>query len=282
MFKNLFSKKSVPVGVAEVATKVSDVFKPEINYTEAIEKIHNEFNNAGDIALAAAKEIIANTKIENEEKANSLKQFGFHATKEVVLSDKAKEVKAKKQKLANALEYYSFKYPMYKFIPRHIADNICKKYSLVIGDVGQYTGFVPEKNVKQITKFFETENEINTFYYISYGGWGMRPIQISKKEYDAHIESQGRIIIEYPPYLDGYAIGQQCYHHSQNSPLKIAAPLKDMKTEGYKLSGNIFVKEIPDPVVLAPLNYEGEEIYCIVTAWGDEASDEMVVNEISN
>lgn len=37
-------------------------------------------------------------------------------------------------------------------------------------------------------------------------------------------------------------------------------------------------KEIPDPVVLYPVR----EGYLIVTAWGDEASDPDVVNEVNN
>ena len=72
------------------------------------------------------------------------------------------------------------------------------------------------------------------------------------------------------------------YFNKSRTSLKIAAPLKDMKKEGYKLKGRIFTKEIPDPVVLAPIKYENVGLYCIVTAWGDEASDPIVVNETSN
>lgn len=44
--------------------------------------------------------------------------------------------------------------------------------------------------------------------------------------------------------------------------------------EGYKLTK----KHIPDPVVLQPI----KNGYLIITAWGDEASDELVVNQINN
>ena len=44
--------------------------------------------------------------------------------------------------------------------------------------------------------------------------------------------------------------------------------------EGYKLEK----KHIPDPVVLQPVKGG----YLILTAWGDEASDPLVVNEINN
>lgn len=63
--------------------------------------------------------------------------------------------------------------------------------------------------------------------------------------------------------------------------LTICAPVKDMDmtgmeiTQGYKMTKKV---EIPDPVVLQEV-YGG---YLIVTAWGDEASDPIVVNPINN
>lgn len=45
-------------------------------------------------------------------------------------------------------------------------------------------------------------------------------------------------------------------------------------TEGYKLEK----KFIPDPVVLQPVKGG----YLILTAWGDEASDPLVVNQNFN
>ena len=68
---------------------------------------------------------------------------------------------------------------------------------------------------------------------------------------------------------------------SNKDTFSICAPVKDMDmtgmeiTEGYKMRKKI---EIPDPVVL-------KEViggYLIVTAWGDEASDPIVVNTINN
>ena len=38
----------------------------------------------------------------------------------------------------------------------------------------------------------------------------------------------------------------------------------------------------PDPVIFQSVLYKGNEYYLIITAWGDEASDELVVNERSN
>jgi len=51
-----------------------------------------------------------------------------------------------------------------------------------------------------------------------------------------------------------------------------------MKVKDFKISKI----EIPDPVVLKPVYYGGQKHYLIVTAWGLEASDELVVNEKMN
>ena len=66
-------------------------------------------------------------------------------------------------------------------------------------------------------------------------------------------------------------------------PLEIAAPLKDfnmdeMEVKDFKLSKI----EIPDPVVLKPVLFNGKKHYLIVTAWGIEASYSLVVNERFN
>ena len=67
------------------------------------------------------------------------------------------------------------------------------------------------------------------------------------------------------------------------APLEICAPVKDFNTKGMELKDFKLSKiEIPDPVVLQPVNFKGEKYYLIVTAWGDEASDELVVNETLN
>ena len=64
-----------------------------------------------------------------------------------------------------------------------------------------------------------------------------------------------------------------------SSTLSICAPMKHMNVpSNYKLIGYKYVKEIEDPVVLCRVRGG----YLIVTAWGDEASDEIVVNPVNN
>lgn len=68
----------------------------------------------------------------------------------------------------------------------------------------------------------------------------------------------------------------------RQSPMKICAPRKEMILKSnQRIKGNKII-DIPDPVVLYPVYYEGIEYYLIVTAWGQEALDEDVVNHKFN
>ena len=66
-------------------------------------------------------------------------------------------------------------------------------------------------------------------------------------------------------------------------PLEIAAPAKDFNLSEAEIKNFKITKvHIPDPVVLQPVFFKGEKYYLIVTAWGQEASDELVVNHKMN
>lgn len=68
-------------------------------------------------------------------------------------------------------------------------------------------------------------------------------------------------------------------HHFNKKPFKICASVKDFDTknmnitDGYKLQQNI-----PDPVVLQPVKGG----YLVVSKWGLEGKDELLVNETNN
>lgn len=53
--------------------------------------------------------------------------------------------------------------------------------------------------------------------------------------------------------------------------------MRGMSIKNFKLE-----KEIPDPIVLMPVFCYGRKNYLVVTAWGEEASDDLVVNQKMN
>lgn len=277
LFKSLFTEKPVQKTsaieqVETVTLETSKLDAVKTKYPQVVLDIHNEFFNAGERLLNEAKAIVANIHINNPEKIEKLNSFGFENTKES--KDAAiKQLKKQEQEmLSQAIMYFSVRYPKNKVITDEVIKQICDKYSLVFGENSQYKGFVPEKNLNEIEDFFKRhEDERYVYGYYDFSRWGSGSslfIKTSKAEFERQKKSgliSMNIIRRY------------------NASLKICAPLKDMETDGYELKGHILVKEIPDPIVLLPKKHEnGQQLYIILTAWGDEASDPMVVNEKNN
>jgi hypothetical protein len=216
---------------------------------------------------------------------NRLEALGFKQAGQVTelkpLLQKA-ELSKEQVELVN---YYKRNYPLNKFITEQQVKEICYKYNLVCGDVERFKGFVPEKNLREIERFNLKESEsdlvklVNTCVtHISLG-------YFNRKEF-----SDRFVYLSSPSYPNkklieiAVGLGVDESHvfvqmDSENAKLKICAPVKDMDISGLTLKNGYKLENfIPDPVVLQPVNGG----YLILTAWGDEASDPLVVNEINN
>jgi hypothetical protein len=211
-------------------------------------------------------------------KADRLIALGFQKSKE------AKEGIVEKSRISNlinennnkrelieTINYFSFKYPMYKFITEGSVKKICEKYGLVYGAVIRYTGSVPDKNLNHIENFKIDDNDkCCRIERIDYSLMSTRTYNkfISKIEFDKR---------EYKTPLHNSV---ESYYECE---LEIAAPIKDFDMTGMEVKDNKIQKmQIPDPIVLCPVFFKNKKHYLIVTAWGDEASDELVVNQKMN
>jgi hypothetical protein len=250
---------------------------PQKSINELIEEIHESFYTEVDKLLAEAK-VMRPTESSQEDlirKAERLRKLGFTATKEtsaVIPEEKrielAKQENNRKAELIEAIKYFSQKYPQYKFITEESVSKICEKYGLVYGLVSNYIGTVPDKNLEQMEQF-KIHDEDKCYIKKSSSAYSDN-IEICKMpdEFERKMRISSYFSVSY----------SQC-------PLEIAAPIKDFNTQGKELKGNKLVAkkiEIPDPVVLQPVYYKGTKHYLIVTAWGLEASDELVINERNN
>jgi len=248
---------------------------------EIIEEIHETFYTEVDKLLAEAK--VANSletdKQEAIDKCNRLKALGFTNSKEVIEAQKeidrlnALEAENRaKESLIKAIDYFSFKYPQYKFITEHSVKGICAKYGLIYGKINRYIGTVPDKNLKHMEDF-KINHEDNCFEeyfntpYIDFGSRRTGQRFMNGAEY-SELDTRQK--------MSQYT----CYEHHK---LEIAAPKSDFDLEGYGVKDHKISKiEIPDPVVLHPVCYNNQKYYLIVTAWGLEASDPLIVNERNN
>lgn len=182
----------------------------------------------------------------------------------------------KKKELINAIEYFSFKYPNYKFITEESVLKICNNYGLVYGPVNLYTGTVPDKNLKHIEEFqvaIEDQCYIKTIESAYGFDSRIRKNYLSKNS----VESQQKQNSDLRKYA------YQDIIHFNKALLEIAAPKKDFNMEGYEVKNFKISKiEIPDPIVLYPVVFNNQKHYLIVTAWGLEANDELIVNQKLN
>ena len=249
------------------------------NYPAVVEEIHNEFFTAGDRLLQEANEILAAASAASIEKGKRLAALGFNNVPEAVNAQKVEKQIEMSKEVAELVRYYQIKYPNNKFITEEQVKAICEKYGLVCGEISMYKGFVPESKLKVIEsfKFDITDSEVVYSYGLRF---------FTKKELFEDSDAFGKSWRYndnkkvYDKLFSIKGVGTEGHIKSKynNEGFKICAPLKDMEIPKGKEVRGYKIQDIPDPVVLQPVNGG----YLIVAAWGDEASDEIVVNQTQN
>ena len=290
IFKKLLPKKEAILSKEAI---INDIPKSVSNvlYPKEVLEIHNEFEIAADKLLEQANNIIEEAKSKDVTKVARLEALGFKQANQVTELKPLLKLAELSKEQVELVNYYKREYPFNKFITEEQVKEICDKYNLVCGDVIRFKGFVPEKNLKEIEKF-KLKNKDLCIYGFCWGR-GIRSNEAIKKyitfdQYNYLVKNDlfkgdGKgdltkddnwcesIVFGFPgKYFDRITLQK----------LQICAPVQDMDIsglelkEGYKLEK----KFIPDPVVLQPVKGG----YLILTAWGDEASDPIVINEINN
>jgi len=258
-----------------------------MQYSEDIAKIHDEFRTAGERLYQEALAIINGTSIPNEDKAKRLMAIGFSQTKDAVAAREAMNKKSESERIAKVVKYYRDKYPLYKFILDRDVEAICEKYGLIHGKVSRYIGFVPEANLREI-EAFSIDVRDRRIVRVPLG-WGLGDkISLSLEHTQAYWrekEKEREKLASSNDLITRHSLSMMAAQMNQTitrieEELSIAAPMKDFTlAPGEKIKGRrIVTKAVPDPVVLCAV----AEGYLIVTAWGDEASDPLVQNELNN
>jgi len=267
-------------------------------YPKEVLEIHHEFETAADKLLDEANIIIKEAASKDVVKVSRLESLGFKQAAQVTEIKPLLEKAALSKEQVDLINYYKHNYPFNKFITEDQVQTICHKYNLVCGPVNRFKGFVPEKNLQQIENFKLKQDDVlpEIVVFIDKTGkiekldWS-KVIDLANVNYliDTYLKSNDFSFIDdystYPKYTriinrnlynrNGFKIQEEL-----QIGLQICAPIKDMDitglelTEGYKLTKI----HVPDPVVLQPVSGG----YLILTAWGDEASDPLVINEINN
>lgn len=252
---------------------------------EIVLEIHDTFNTEVErLMLEARQAVEVNVDHALIQNANKLRQLGFTSAKETKIGEEeakalyqVEEENKKKAETIKAINYFSQKYPLYKFITEESILKICNKYGLIYGDVSKYIGNVPENKVDAMLNFKIDENDYAYIIdeYVQYSmGSISKIISFEKGNYLYH--KQHDPDKEYTSR----------YYNFNKKPFIIAAPLKDFNTDKMEVKNFKLVEKkvipVPDPVVMQPVLFNDKEYYLIVTAWGEEASDVDVVNQIMN
>lgn len=263
---------------------------------QIVAEIHNEFDTAEDRLLKQAEMLLTELNIPTEssieKKAETLKSLGFVNSETVKQAEKLSTTRKKEEErlvatkeLAETIQYYKQNYPFQKFLTESELERICKKYNLVFAPVANYIKDVPEKNINEINKcpsLKPKDNPTNIYIHtISKLKNRISNVKIKTTENDGHLGANS--------LLKKYKINESSEYNSINvetvtikrDGLFIAAPKLHFKLNGLlnkKYGFFNFTVEHKDPIVFR---------YCrsgvqVLSKWGLEASDELLINEKLN
>ena len=268
--------------IQSIGNKVKKAIEPPVDPQVLIAEIHESFDTASEKLLQDAKKILSGDW--DIDKGERLKNVGFVNSKKAVEAKAILKKREESEKLAKQIEYYQIHYPNNKFITEEMVKTICQKYGLLCGETEYYIGDVPEKNLQEIEGFKLREDDCNK---INHGWWEIIRREDFRSYAAPSLPNEANAVYGYVVAQRGWRgfneyieqVFDNSPYHFTKKPLKICASVKDFDTKnmrienGYKLEQNL-----PDPIVLQPVKGG----YLIVSKWGLEASDEIVVNQINN
>ncbi len=239
-----------------------------VDVNAVIAEIHQQFDSATDRLLKEANDII---KRELDLKGKRLQNLGFVSSKSAIQFNEVEKDKIKKKELSDIINYYSVHYPNNKFITEAEVSKICDKYNLLYADVKYYKGDIPDKNLIEIENFNLRDEEMQK--RTNHDDWYdtmrmMRGLNLNAIETVRSFEFRQKKEV-YPSERKEYLVKPNFI---------ICAPKNDFDTKNLVINGRKLEIHIPDPIVLQPVKLG----YLIVSKWGLEGQDELVVNEKMN
>jgi|ERR1035437_907021 hypothetical protein len=242
--------------------------------------LHEEVYTAEQVLLEEAKRILAEPSkydVEKHARLQKLFEMGFTSALEVKEFKVISEEFEFHTQLKNTIEYYQYYYPLYRFITAQAVIAVCEKYGLILSRIKNYIGEIPEKNQKEIIQFNILRSDMRYPYEINNYQDSMYNHDDDSYKID-YINQQKKIN---PNYMNEKINGRD---------LLILAPIEKLDTRNMEISGHIMRTEIKDPIILQSVKSIGDFVstrkstdgYLIATSWGEEASDENVINKINN
>lgn len=270
--------------ILKATPEVAVMERPKKGYPKEVLEIHHAFETESERLVKESKHILNNSKMasDRETKAKLAKSLGFNNVAEAkdytALQNKLKANETRLNAVMAAIEYL----PNAKWIPTDSVKRICEDWKLVFGGVGSYRGFLPAKNLLEIESFKKEHHDkfFHEWYDSPYNS-GRIGRFFTEEEYRVkmNLDLKSKFKEELSGGITSIHI-RPSYSNLRNTldNLCICAPKKDMEiTSRQELKDGWRIQDVPDPIVLARRDFHGIEGFYIITAWGDEASDEEVV-----
>lgn len=160
---------------------------------------------------------------------------------------------------------YSKTFPLHKIIHINQILLLCEKYGLLFTETRNFSGVIPNKNIEELQKF------VSQYNYVHLRTEAKCPL------FGKYIEAENVLFVK---QSDKHSIK---YEYEESAyQWHIVAPKNMVVTEEIRKNNMVYKS---DPIIIGMLRPEiwrSARWGVIVTAWGNEASDENVVNEKMN
>lgn len=266
--------------------------------------------------------VFVNLENKVEQRAIRLRSLGFENAPDVIkeygrqqkIATIEEQMKIKTEEYtrqkaaASVIETYNTRYPFLKFITEEELDRICAKFGLIYAPVSKFKGEVPEKNLIEIenAKSVITQDlASNRYFYKPTDLRGQERIlrKFFKKNPEVEIESDA--VNTYASHIspDRRFMYKSLKKYGIEDPMYTSFPDMPCEIRVEDRQKGLFIAATPDNFILdkgkktstfgysefSTYKYDDPIVfrYCkdgiqVITKWGLEASDPVLVNQIEN
>lgn len=172
---------------------------------------------------------------------------------------------------SKVIQDYKTKYfGIYKFILKPQLERVCEKYNLYVRDTKFFLGDIPEKNIKDIMNFKICIDDLPI-------GDEYKNMMLGEIQLNPHNIMFNRPMITIQEFAKFKLTGL-----IEIASIKSLFSEKAFEKSNDRIIGALEIEPKNqvdlDPIVLCRTKHG----YLIITAWGDEANDELILNETLN
>lgn len=192
--------------------------------------------------------------------------------------------------LSAPMEYAKL-FPFNKIIHLNRIVLLCEKYDLVFTETKNYSGVIPKKNLVELQEFTDQYDYAHYYKYPKYTLWDAIRDKTKETEYSSFIRrDKCKDFDEITSIYQWFIVAPKNMVVTDTQRTARVKVAKEQKID--ELTSSLLQVLTKDPIIIGMIKPEFSHQLLpsntkikwgvIITAWGDEASDESVVNENMN